>query len=76
MQPGIRVLPRPEVEITFITLTATSRENLLALVDKYKRPESIARAFQMALDLELNWNFVIWVSIHPRLIAFRSSPAI
>jgi cyclic beta-1,2-glucan synthetase len=39
---------RDRVEITFITLTAASRENLLVLVDKYKRPESIARAFQMA----------------------------
>ncbi len=39
---------RDRVEITFITLTAASRENLLALVEKYKRPESIARAFQMA----------------------------
>ena len=39
---------RDRVEITFITLTAATRESLLALVDKYKRPESIARAFQMA----------------------------
>jgi cellobiose phosphorylase len=39
---------RDRVEITFITLTAAARENLLALVEKYKRPESIARAFQMA----------------------------
>jgi len=39
---------RDRVEITYITLTASTRENLLALVEKYKRPESIARAFQMA----------------------------
>ncbi|HTB12900.1 MAG TPA: glucoamylase family protein [Bryobacteraceae bacterium] len=39
---------RNRVEITFITLTAPTRESLLALVDKYKRPESITRAFQMA----------------------------
>ncbi len=39
---------RDRVEITYITLIAASRESLLALVEKYKRPESIARAFQMA----------------------------
>ncbi len=39
---------RDRVEITFVTLTAATRESLLVLVDKYKRPESIARAFQMA----------------------------
>ena len=39
---------RDRVEITFITLTAATRENLLALVEKYKRPESVARAFEMA----------------------------
>ncbi len=39
---------RDRVEITYITLTAASRESLMALVEKYKRPESIARAFQMA----------------------------
>jgi cyclic beta-1,2-glucan synthetase len=39
---------RQRIEITFITLTAATRENLLALVEKYKRPESVTRAFQMA----------------------------
>jgi cellobiose phosphorylase len=39
---------RDRVEITYITLTAASRESLLALVDKYKRSESVTRAFQMA----------------------------
>jgi cyclic beta-1,2-glucan synthetase len=39
---------RDRVEISFITLTATSRESLVALVEKYKRPESLLREFQMA----------------------------
>jgi cyclic beta-1,2-glucan synthetase len=39
---------RQRVEITFITLTGATRENVLSLVEKYKRPESVPRAFQMA----------------------------
>jgi cyclic beta-1,2-glucan synthetase len=39
---------RDRVEVAFITLTATSREALLALIEKYKRPESLPREFQMA----------------------------
>jgi cyclic beta-1,2-glucan synthetase len=39
---------RDRVEISFLTLTAISREALLALVEKYKRPESVSRAFEMA----------------------------
>jgi cyclic beta-1,2-glucan synthetase len=39
---------RDRVEITYITLTAATRENLLALIEKYKRPESVTRALQMA----------------------------
>lgn len=39
---------RDRVEISLLTLTAASRETLLALIDKYKRPESVARAFEMA----------------------------
>ncbi len=39
---------RNRVEITYVTLTASTREALLALIEKYKRPESVARAFQMA----------------------------
>jgi cyclic beta-1,2-glucan synthetase len=39
---------RDRVEVTYITLTAASRDSLMTLVEKYKRPESIARAFQMA----------------------------
>ena len=39
---------RDRVEIAFITLTAASRERLLALIEKYKRPESLLREFQMA----------------------------
>ena len=38
---------RERVEITFMTLTARTREDLLALIEKYKRPESVPRAFQM-----------------------------
>jgi cellobiose phosphorylase len=39
---------RDRLEISFLTLTATSREALLALIEKYKRPEAVSRAFEMA----------------------------
>ena len=39
---------RDRVEISFLTLTASSREALLTLIEKYKRPESVSRAFEMA----------------------------
>ncbi len=49
---------RQSVELVFITLAAASREQLLALVDKYKRPDSTARAFEMVwthAQLELRY---------------------
>ncbi len=39
---------RDRLEISFLTLTAPTREALLALVEKYRRPESVSRAFEMA----------------------------
>ena len=40
--------PRERVELCFITLTASSREELLTLVARYRRPESVSRQFEMA----------------------------
>ncbi len=40
--------PRVRLEITFLMLAAPSREALLALIDKFKRPDAVARAFEMA----------------------------
>jgi cyclic beta-1,2-glucan synthetase len=39
---------RERIELTFITLAAASREALLTLIAKYQRPESVARAFELA----------------------------
>ena len=44
----VTIEPRDRLELSFITLAAGSREALLALIQKYRRPESIARAFEMA----------------------------
>jgi cyclic beta-1,2-glucan synthetase len=40
--------PRARHEITFVTVAGTSREAVLALAAKYGRPESVARAFEVA----------------------------
>jgi cyclic beta-1,2-glucan synthetase len=40
--------PRQNAELVFITLAAGSRDALLALIQKYKRPDSTARALEMA----------------------------
>ena len=40
--------PRDRLEISFVTVAASSREALLALIAKYRRPESVTRAFEMA----------------------------
>ena len=40
--------PRQRIELTFITLAAASREELLALVAKYQRPEASALALELA----------------------------
>jgi cyclic beta-1,2-glucan synthetase len=39
---------REQRELTFITVAGSSREALLDLINKYRRGESIARAFEMA----------------------------
>jgi len=60
------------VEINFITLTAPTRESLLTLVEKYKRPRiGHAAAFQMAWTRAQTGSSAIWESILPRLIAFQ-----
>ena len=40
--------PRDRVELSFLTLAADSRDALMALVAKHERPESVARAFEIA----------------------------
>jgi cyclic beta-1,2-glucan synthetase len=40
--------PRERKEITYLTMAAASREELMALIEKYSVPESILRAFEMA----------------------------
>jgi cellobiose phosphorylase len=40
--------PRDRLEIAFITIVAASREALLPLIQKYRRPGAVARAFEMA----------------------------
>jgi cyclic beta-1,2-glucan synthetase len=40
--------PRVRMELTFLTLAAASREALLALVGKFRRPEAVSRTFEMA----------------------------
>ena len=42
------VEPRDRLEISFITVVASSREALLPLINKYRRAESVTRAFEMA----------------------------
>ena len=49
---------RESVELVFVTLAAASREELLALIAKYKRPDATARAFEMVwthAQLELRY---------------------
>ena len=40
--------PRERVELSFITLAASSREELVAMTAKYRRPEAVSRQFEMA----------------------------
>ncbi len=40
--------PRGRKELTFLTIAAASRDELLVLVDKYRRPETTSRAFEIA----------------------------
>jgi cyclic beta-1,2-glucan synthetase len=39
--------PRDRMELSFLTLTASSREELMTLVAKYRRPGAVAQAFEM-----------------------------
>jgi len=40
--------PRGKLELSFLTLAASSREDLLRLIAKYRRPESAARVLDLA----------------------------
>jgi len=40
--------PRARISLTFVTAAADSRDDLLALADRYRNPEAVARAFEMA----------------------------
>ncbi|HTA47754.1 MAG TPA: glucoamylase family protein [Bryobacteraceae bacterium] len=40
--------PRERRELAFVTVAASSREAVLALVQKYKSPDAISRAFEMS----------------------------
>ncbi len=42
------VEPRERVEISFLTIAADSRDALLSLIAKFRRADSVARAFEMA----------------------------
>lgn len=44
----LTIEPRDRTEITFLTLAASSREALLALIQKHRRPEAVGRTFEMA----------------------------
>lgn len=44
----LKLEPRARMELSFLTLAASSREALLEMVAKYRRSEIVARAFEMA----------------------------
>jgi len=44
----LAVNPRERLEVAFLTMAADSREALLTLIAKYRRPESVGRAFDLA----------------------------
>ena len=48
LRSRVTIEPRERIELTFLTLAASSREALIALIGKYRRPESVVRAFEMA----------------------------
>ena len=50
LRTRVALSPRDRVELAFLTLAAESREELLALVGKYRQPRSISQAF------DLTWN--------------------
>ena len=59
--------PRERLELTFVTLAAPSREALIALIAKYRRPEAISRSFEMAwtrAQLELRYLGIRPVAAH------------
>jgi cyclic beta-1,2-glucan synthetase len=43
----ISLAPRDRIELGYITMAAGSREELLSLVEKYRRPGAVAKAFDM-----------------------------
>ena len=68
---SVTLEPRERVELCFITLAAHSRRELLALCAKYRRQESIARAFEMAWTAASS-NSVTWGSARRARIDFRN----
>ena len=44
----VKLEPRRRVDLGFLTMAASSRESLLAMIEKYRSREAIARAFEMA----------------------------
>jgi len=48
LRARLALAPGERVQLTYVTFAASSREALLALVDKYRQPDSIALAFEMA----------------------------
>ncbi len=44
----LAIEPLSRLEFVLVTLAASSREEILALAAKYRRPESVTRAFEMA----------------------------
>ncbi len=66
--------PRDRHELTFVTVAAATREELLALVHKYQRPESVTRAFEMAWTrAQLEFRF-LRIGPGAARIVFRSWP--
>jgi cyclic beta-1,2-glucan synthetase len=43
----VTLAPRDRIELTFVTLAANSREEILALAAKYRRPGAVAQSFEM-----------------------------
>src|SRR5579883_722224 len=67
LRSKLDLAPRERVELTFLTMAASSREALLAMIDKYSRPGEIARSFEMAWtrsQLDLRYLGVRAGSVH------------
>jgi cyclic beta-1,2-glucan synthetase len=48
LRSRVKLEPRDRLELDFLTIAASSREALLALIAKYQRQEAVARASEMA----------------------------